>query len=104
MDQQQLISRVVSEVLMRLQSQQSAARTGQTGFGIYDKMEDACAAAHKSFLKLREEGVTARKKAINAIRRTCTQNAKTWGEIEFAETKIGRLEHKIEKLKICSEL
>jgi len=104
MDQQQLISRVVSEVLSRLQTQQSAATSGKTGFGVYDKMEDACAAAHKSFLKLREEGVTARKKAINAIRRTCTQNAKTWGEIEFAETKIGRLEHKIEKLKICSEL
>ena len=48
--------------------------------------------------------MTARKKAIAAIRRACVQNAKTWGEIEFAETKIGRLEHKIEKLKICSEL
>ncbi len=105
MDQQQIISKVVAEVLARLQQQQqSAARTGATGFGVYDKMEDAIAAAHKSFLKLRDDGVSARKKAIAAIRRTCTQNAKPWGEIEFAETKIGRLEHKIEKLKICSEL
>jgi aldehyde dehydrogenase len=104
MDQQQIISRVVAEVLSRLQTQQTAARSGQTGFGVYDKMEDAVAAAQKSFVQLRDSGVTARKKAIAAIRRTCTQNAKTWGEIEFAETKIGRLEHKIEKLKICSEL
>jgi aldehyde dehydrogenase len=104
MDQQQIISRVVAEVLSRLQTQQSAARSGQTGFGVYDKMEDAVAAAQKSYLLLREAGVTARKKAINAIRRACVQNAKSWGEIEFAETKIGRLEHKIEKLKICSEL
>ncbi|HTB62836.1 MAG TPA: aldehyde dehydrogenase family protein, partial [Opitutales bacterium] len=104
MDQQQIISRVVAEVLSRLQTQQTAARSGQTGFGVYDKMEDAVAAAQKSFVQLRDAGVTARKKAIAAIRRTCTQNAKTWGEIEFAETKIGRLEHKIEKLKICSEL
>jgi len=104
MDQQQIISRVVAEVLSRLQTQQSAARSGQTGFGVYDKMEDAVAAAQKSFVQLREAGVTARKKAINAIRRACVQNAKSWGEIEFAETKIGRLEHKIEKLKICSEL
>jgi aldehyde dehydrogenase len=104
MDQQQIISRVVAEVLSRLQTQQSAARSGQTGFGVYDKMEDAVAAAQKSYLQLREAGVTARKKAINAIRRACVQNAKSWGEIEFAETKIGRLEHKIEKLKICSEL
>src|SRR5471032_1468465 len=104
MDQQQLISRVVSEVLSRLQKQQSAVKGGQTGFGVYDKMEDAVAAAQKSFLQLREAGVTARKKAIAAIRRACVENAKSWGEIEFAETKIGRLEHKIEKLRICAEL
>jgi len=104
MDQQQIISRVVAEVLTRLQTQQSAVSSGKTGFGVYEKMEDAIAAAHKSFLKLREDGVTSRKKAIAAIRRMCVQNAKSWGEIEFAETKIGRLEHKIEKLKICSEL
>ncbi|HVU38167.1 MAG TPA: aldehyde dehydrogenase family protein [Opitutales bacterium] len=104
MDQQQIISRVVAEVLTRLQQQTAAVSSGQSSFGVYDKMEDAIAAAQKSYLKLREEGVSARKKAIAAIRRTCTQNAKSWGEIEFAETKIGRLEHKIEKLKICSEL
>lgn len=104
MDQQQLISRVVTEVLSRLQGQQVVASTGQTGFGVYDTMEQAAAAAQKSFVQLREAGVTARKKALNAIRRTCTANAKTWGEIEFRETKIGRLEAKIEKLKICSEL
>ncbi len=103
-DQQQLISRVVTEVLSRLQKQQAAAGDGKTGFGVYEKMEDAIAAAQKSYEQLREAGVTARKKAIAAIRRTCTLNAKTWGEIEFAETKIGRLDHKIEKLKICSEL
>lgn len=104
MDQQQLISRVVSEVLSRLQGQQVVAASGQTGFGVYDTMEQAAAAAQKSFEQLREAGVTARKKALNAIRRTCTANAKVWGEIEFRETKIGRLEAKIEKLKICSEL
>jgi aldehyde dehydrogenase len=104
MDQQQLISRVVSEVLSRLQQQQAVAKNGQSGFGVYEKMEDAIAAAQKSFEKLREDGVTARKKALAAIRRTCAQNAKAWGELEFAETKIGRLEAKIEKLRICADL
>jgi aldehyde dehydrogenase len=104
MDQQQLISRVVTEVLSRLQKQQAVVTGGQTGFGVYEKMEDAIAAAQKSYLQLREAGVSARKKALAALRRTCTQNAKSWGEIEFAETKIGRLDHKIEKLRICSEL
>ncbi|HVU35427.1 MAG TPA: aldehyde dehydrogenase family protein [Opitutaceae bacterium] len=104
MDQQQLISRVVSEVLSRLQAQQAVATTGQTGFGVYERMEDAVAAAQRSYLKLREDGVSARKKAIAAIRRACAQNAKSWGELEFAETKIGRLEAKIEKLRICADL
>ena len=104
MDQQQIISRVVAEVLSRLQTQQRAGSGGRTGFGVYEKMDDAIAAAQASFLKLREAGVSARKKAIAAIRRLCVQNAQSWGEIELAETKIGRLAHKIEKLRICAEL
>jgi aldehyde dehydrogenase len=101
---QQLVSRVVSEVLRRLQQQQAVVVNGQTGFGVYEKMEDAIVAANTSFEKLREAGVSARKKAIAALRKACVQNAKSWGEIEFQETKIGRLEAKIEKLRICAEL
>jgi aldehyde dehydrogenase len=101
---ERLVSKVVSEVLARLQTQAKVASSGQSGFGVYDKMEDACEAAHRSFEKLRELGVSARKKAIQVIRRMCVAKAKEWGEIEFAETKIGRLDHKIEKLKICGDL
>jgi aldehyde dehydrogenase len=101
---EKIVSRVVSEVLTRLQSQKQIAATGQTGFGVYEDMNAACEAAHRSFEKLREAGVDARKKAIAVIRRMCVQNAKPWGELEFAETKIGRLDHKIEKLKICGDL
>ena len=101
---ERLVSRVVSEVLTRLQTQTKATVSGQTAFGVYDKMEDACEAAHRSFEKLREAGVSTRKKAIAVIRRMVVAKAKEWGEIEFAETKIGRLDHKIEKLKICGDL
>lgn len=101
---ERLVSRVVSEVLARLQTQTAVAKSGNTGFGVYDNMNDAVEAAHRSFEKLRELGVSARKKAIQVIRRMCVQKAKEWGEIEFAETKIGRLDHKIEKLKICGDL
>ncbi len=104
MDQQQLIARVVTEVLSRLQQQHAVVKNGESSFGVYEKMEDAVAAAQKSFLLLKEGGVSARKKAIGAVRRMCAQNAKTWGEIEFAETKIGRLDAKIEKLRICADL
>ena len=101
---EKIISRVVSEVLARLASQTKTAPSSATAFGVYDKMEDACEAAHRSYEKLRELGVTARKQAINVIRKMCVAKAKEWGEVEFAETKIGRLEHKIEKLKICGDL
>jgi aldehyde dehydrogenase len=101
---EKLISRVVSEVLAKLQNQTAAVASGQTGFGVYDRMEDAVAAAHQSFTQLRDAGVTARKRAIQAIRRLAAAKATEWGTIEFDETKIGRLDHKIEKLRICSDL
>jgi len=103
---EQLVSKVVGEVLARLKSQPVAVSTpsGSGSFGVYDTMDAACVAANQSFLKLREAGVTARKQAIGVIRRLCVEKAREWGEIEFAETKIGRLDHKIEKLKICGDL
>ena len=56
---EQIVTRVVSEVLARLASQsKTAAPTSQTSFGIYERMDDACAAAHRSFEKLRDMGVS----------------------------------------------
>src|SRR5579862_1545582 len=101
---ERIVSKVVSEVLARLQAQTVVAKSGQSGFGVYESMDEAIEAANRSFLKLRELGVSARKRAIQVIRRMCVQKAKEWGEIEFAETKIGRLDHKIEKLRICGDL
>lgn len=101
---EKLVAKVVGEVLSRLKTQSAAVASGATGFGVYEDMNQAAEAAHRSFEQLRAAGVTARKKAIAVIRRLCVQRAQEWGEIEFAETKIGRLDHKIEKLKICGDL
>jgi len=101
---ERLLTRVVSEVLSRLQTQVQTVKTSGTAFGVYEKMEDAATAAHRSFEKLREQGISARKKAIGVIRRMCVAKAQEWGTLEFNETKIGRLDHKIEKLKICGDL
>ena len=99
-----MVSKVVAEVLARLQSQTPAPKPSPTAFGVYEQMNDAVEAAHRSFEKLREQGVSARKKAIAVIRRMCVSKAQEWGTLEFNETKIGRLDHKIEKLKICGDL
>jgi len=99
-----LVSKVVREVLARLQTEAKTAPTEQSRFGVYDEMGTACEAAHRSFEQLRDLGVSARRKAIQVIRKMCVAKAEEWGAIEFAETKIGRLDHKIEKLKICGDL
>jgi aldehyde dehydrogenase len=111
---EQVVTKVVSEVLARLRTQspavapaRSAAQNRATAAGscgVYEDMNAACEAAGRSFEKLRAAGVTARKKAIGVIRRLCVEKADEWGRLEFEETKIGRLEHKIEKLKICGDL
>ena len=101
---ERLVSKVVSEVLARLQAQTKVAPSGPSSFGVYEDMDAACEAAHGSFEKLRDLGVSARRKAIQVIRKLVVAKAQEWGSIEFAETKIGRLDHKIEKLKICGDL
>ncbi|MBI5772865.1 MAG: aldehyde dehydrogenase [Verrucomicrobia bacterium] len=69
-------------------------------FGIYADANEACAAAHESFLQLQKAGVAARVKIVEIVKAMAEANAETWGRIELEETKIGRLDHKIEKLKI----
>lgn len=112
---EKVVTKVVSEVLARLRAQQNSASSSHAvvspapsasagSYGVYDDMNAACDAAQRSFDKLRAAGVTARKKAIGVIRKLCVEKADEWGRIEFDETKIGRLEHKIEKLKICGDL
>lgn len=102
------IRTVVEEVLSRLQAPAIAAKapaataartTRSDAKGVFATAEEACAAAHEAFLKLRPLGFAGRAKIIEIVKRTCTEKAVEWGKIEFEETKIGRLEHKIEKLQ-----
>jgi aldehyde dehydrogenase len=69
-------------------------------FGVFSDANEACAAAHESFLQLRNKGVEARAKVVEIVKALADRNAEEWGRIELEETKIGRLDHKIEKLKI----
>ncbi|MGF1678901.1 MAG: aldehyde dehydrogenase family protein [Candidatus Methylacidiphilales bacterium] len=104
------IAQVVTEVLLKLRApaspapQSSTTETPAGSFGVYDEMNQAVDAAHASFLQLRKKGVAARRAALDAIRHLSRSKAEEWGRIEFEETKIGRLDHKIEKLKICGDL
>jgi aldehyde dehydrogenase len=109
-----LIRNVVEEVLSRLgDSSPSPAipatnprpqpkRNGSGGsrrLGVFQDSDEACAAAHEAYLQLARQGVAGRQKVISIIKDLCTINAVAWGRLELEETKIGRLDHKIEKLE-----
>lgn len=68
--------------------------------GVFQDAAAACAAAAVAQKQLAEKGVAARAKVVEIVKTLATQNAVEWGKFEFAETKIGRLDHKIEKLQI----
>jgi len=77
----------------------SAANPALRGkFGVFATAEEACEAAQEAFLQLKEKGVEARRKIENIVKTLAEKNAEPWGKIEFEETKIGRLDHKIAKL------
>lgn len=66
-------------------------------FGCPDR---AAEAAHDAFLRLRKLGVDGRRKVVDIVKSLCVANSEGWGKYELDETRIGRLDHKIEKLQI----
>jgi aldehyde dehydrogenase len=69
-------------------------------FGVFQDANEACAAAQEAFRQLQQKGIAARRKIEEIIKSLAEKNAEQWGRIEFDETKIGRLDHKIGKLQI----
>jgi aldehyde dehydrogenase len=79
----------------------SAANVALRGkYGVFATADEACAAAQESYLQLKQKGVAARRKIEEIVKTLAEKNAGTWGKLEFDETKIGRLDHKIAKLQI----
>lgn len=74
---------------------------GSTGtYGVFDQAADAIAAAADGFKQLQKKTLADRAKIVQIVKEMCERNAEPWGRAELEETKIGRLDHKIEKLKI----
>jgi len=69
-------------------------------FGVFPDANEACVAAQEAFLQLKQKGIAARRKIEEIVKTMAEKNAEVWGKLELDETKIGRLDHKIEKLKI----
>lgn len=101
---EELIRSVVSQVIREVRGASAAPTAGAAGrYGIFDDANEAVAAARRAFEQLRERSMEDRKKAIAHIRRISIANCEELGTMEMNETKIGRLQHKIEKLKALGE-
>ena len=96
---EQTIRQVVQEVLTQLAGRQGNTNTTSNRWGVFDSVDEAVAAAQKGFEQLTRASLEQRKTAINIVKRMCDEQAEELGQLEFEETKIGRLEHKIAKLK-----
>ena len=72
--------------------------------GVFYDADSAVTAARAAFEQLRERPMADRTKVIDIIRRISIDNCEELGSMEMEETKIGRLEHKIEKLKTLGML
>jgi len=102
---EQDIRQVVREVLTQLGKQPhtnghspAAARSGD--WGVFPTVDQAVAAATDGFEKLKAASMETRAQVIACVRHVCNSQAAELGQLELEETKIGRLDHKIEKLEI----
>ncbi len=77
-----------------------APSSGGRRFGIFNDVPAACRAAHDAFIQLGDKRLEGRRKVIDIVKSMAEDNAERWGRDELEETKIGRLDHKIEKLQI----
>src|SRR4051812_27734101 len=101
-----LIRSVVQQVLSQMGGAGAGATTnGQTAprptgqWGVYPTADSAVAASEAAFLAYRGRPLEDRKKAVESVRRICVEQAEELGRMELEETKIGRLDHKIAKLR-----
>ena len=71
--------------------------------GVFTCVDEAVRAATEAFEQLSERSLADRKRIIDHIRRISIDDCVELGTMEMNETKIGRLEHKIAKLKTLGE-
>jgi len=110
-----LIRSVVEQVIQQVRHSASPTSNGATSpsstsssgprghSGLFDDVDSAVTAARHAFEQLQKRPIDDRRKAIDIIRRISISQCVELGTMEMEETRIGRLQHKIEKLKTLGE-
>ena len=106
---EEIVRSVVEQVLAQMKGSGNGAPVGAVGrgfrgrFGIFHDVNEAVTAAGEAFEQLSERTIEDRKRIIDHVRRISIEQCVELGTMEMNETKIGRLVHKIEKLKTLGE-
>lgn len=95
-----LIRNVVHEVLASMQNRPVKTNGQARKWGVFDDVDSAVAAARQAQREFEKRGIDGRRKAVDCIRRISSERAEELGREEFEETRIGRLEHKIDKMRV----
>ena len=99
-----LIRSVVQQVLSQMGTASSAVGTTSAPSGkegVFPTADSAVTAAEAAFHAFKSRPYADRAKAIDCIKTICIEQAEELGKLELEETKIGRLDHKIVKLRVA---
>ena len=72
--------------------------------GVFESTDQAVEASTGAFRELSLLSLVQRGKIISAIRKTCEEHAEDFARRALEETKIGRLDHKVEKHRVAARL
>ena len=104
---EQLVAEIAREIVLRLRAagapprEPAAAPPPRTalGDGVFATVDAAVEAAANAQRRIQALSLEERGRAIEAIRRICDEQAPELARRELDETGIGRLDHKVDKLK-----
>ncbi|MFB3815078.1 MAG: aldehyde dehydrogenase family protein [Terriglobales bacterium] len=102
---QAMVAEITREVVARIRTQLQvpavvpAPRVVPASDGVFATVEDAVAATASAQKQVGAMSLEERGRMIAIIRRICSDNAAELGRMELDETRVGRLDHKIEKLR-----
>lgn len=112
-NQEQVIADIAREVVARLRVQMQQPRSNfapsapqyptmtssAARDGVFLTVDEAVKAAQVAQKNVGDMSLEERGKMISIVRRVCIERSDELGRMELEETKVGRLDHKIQKLK-----
>lgn len=101
--QEQVVAEITRQVMARLRSETrygSAPDTPSTALrdGVFATVDEAVSAAFEAQKRVGAMSLAERGRMVEIVRRICMDRREELGRMELAETKVGRLDHKILKL------